>query len=993
MGDNCFEDGRNILTGLYFENAFYKEVEEYVKEIKPCTYMFVAIDIEHFRFFNKLYGTAEGDKLLKYVAFCLEKMCKDNGGVAGYMGLDNYAVLMPNNDELLKQLKSDIAQGVRKLNNAAGFLPAFGVFVVDDITMTAAAMYERATIALSYVFGNYANRVCYFSDDMISKIEEELVLLAEIQEGLDKEEFTFFVQPQCDISTGKIVGGESLVRWKHGEKGLVPPGVFIPVLEKNGFIADLDKYVWEKVCQWLRDWMNRGYKPVPISLNVSRIDIFTMDVVAYLKELLDKYEIPPKFLKVEITESAYAESDDKIIRTVKQLRDSSFLVMMDDFGSGYSSLNMLKSVSVDVLKIDMCFLDIDENEEEKGIGILESVVNMARQMKIPIIVEGVETKKQEDFLLKMGCRYMQGYFYYRPLPIDKFEELISDERNVDYEGIWCKQVEQMHVREFLDTNLFNDTMVNNIIGPSAFYEMYDNKIEITRVNEEYYKLAGIKSGKEADSYKKFWNHVRDDDRQLLFSIFEQAYSNPANGAEGYIHYVRIDGEVLWVHIKVFFLRVRDNRKIFYSSLRDVSFLQEKKHEESLATYSVEELSDEKIRRMEKYYGALPCGYSIGRVFTDEDDRPYNYEILYANKEMSRISGGDIGRLRYLGQRAFEASKAEMLQKAYRAAYFGEVLDYYVYSSISCRYLQFTFSQYEYGYTCCMMRDVTHTHIYEDALKNILYAYEEVYFVHLQDNYCRMLYPDENHLLERGNYEEVINRHFAMGKIARYDEENVRRFLSIDHLKVHLSTKDVAEYKYKRCTDGVREEWCQATFTISERVDKVPKIAILTIRSIETLMRENEEYRHQAMAKALSSMSDGFFIYDAMGDEEILYANPTVLKIFGCSTMAEFKEYIGNSFRGMVYKDDLGRVETEIAEQIKNSERKMDYIKYRIMRKDGELRWLDDCGHLEDSGECGEGCRQFYVFISDITDTITEREKNKLITQSSHYNTIWRENLS
>ncbi len=832
-------DVSSLLTGLYPKTTFFQKVEEYVKKVKPCTHMLVAIDIEHFRFFNKLYGTEEGDKLLKHVAVCLENVCKLNGGVAGYAGLDNYMVLMPNKDALLLQLKSDIAEGVRKLNNAAGFLPAFGVYVIDDVKVTAATMYERATIALSYVFGNYANRVCYFSTEMVSKIEEELMLLSEIQEGLDNDEFTFYIQPQCDISTGKIVGGESLVRWNHREKGLIPPGIFIPVLEKNGFIADLDKYVWESVCRWLRDWMNRGYKPVPISINVSRSDIFTVDVVAFLKELLDKYEIPPKFLKIEITESAYAENDDKIITTVKQLRDASLIVMMDDFGSGYSSLNMLKSVAVDVLKIDMCFLDIDENEEEKGIGILESVINMARQMKIPIIVEGVETKKQEDFLLKMGCRYMQGYFYFKPMPIEKFEELISDERNVDYEGIWCKQVEQMHVREFLDTNLFNDTMVNNIIGPSAFYEMYDNKIEITRVNEEYYKLAGIKSGKEADSYKKFWNHVRDDDRQVLFSIFEQAHDNPASGAEGYVHYVRADEQVLWVHMKVFFLREKGNHKIFYSSLRDVSFLQEKKHEENKTLYVTEDLSEKQISNMDKYYGTLPCGYSIGKVMLDVNNKPYEYEIVYANREMAKVSGGDIGRLRYLGQRAFESSAKVMLEKVYRAAYFGEVSDHYAYSNITCRYLQFTFSQYEYGYVSCMMRDITHTHIYENALSNILYSYKEVFFVHLQDNYCRMIYPDENHLLERGNYEQLINRHFEMGKIAKYDEANVRRFFSLEHLKTYLAAKDVAEYKYKRCIEGIGEEWCQAAFTISERVDKVPKTAILTIRSIESIMRENE----------------------------------------------------------------------------------------------------------------------------------------------------------
>ncbi|MBQ2802756.1 MAG: EAL domain-containing protein, partial [Lachnospiraceae bacterium] len=327
------------LTGLYFSRMFFQKAGEFLVETKPGSYCMVAIDLEHFRLFNKLYGREEGDKLLIQIADVLKAFRKANGGVVGYMGGDNYGVVMPYHSELLKQLNEEIKTEIGKWNNTVGFLPALGIYVIDEPSISAATMYDRATIALSHVIGNYVNRICEYSQDMEEKVEEEIKLLSEIQVALEKEEFTFFVQPQCDIASGKIVGGESLVRWQHSTKGMISPGIFVPVLEKNGFIADLDRYVWKKVCQWLRSWIDKGYQPVPISINVSRIDIFSMDVPAYLTELLQIYDLPAKLLKVEITESAYAESNDKIIRAVKQLRDADFLVMMDDFGSGYSSLN------------------------------------------------------------------------------------------------------------------------------------------------------------------------------------------------------------------------------------------------------------------------------------------------------------------------------------------------------------------------------------------------------------------------------------------------------------------------------------------------------------------------------------------------------------------------------------------------------------------------------------------------------------------------------
>lgn len=248
----------------------------------------------------------------------------------------------------------------------------------------------------------------------------------------------------------------------------------------------------------------------------------------------------------------------------------------------------------------------------------------------------------------------------------------------------------------------------------------------------------------------------------------------------------------------------------------------------------------------------------------------------------------------------------------------------------------------------------------------------------------MIYPDENHILERGNYSEIVNRHFANGKILKYEENNVREFLDIERLRRALAVEDMVEYKYRRSVDGRGEEWCLVNFSVSEREDGKPKSAILTIRSIESLMREQQEKRHQHMAESLANMSDGFFIYSAIGSEKVLFVNPPIISMYGCKTLEEFREYVGNSFRGMVHPEDLERVEYEIKDQIRNSEKKMDYIRYRIIRKDGEVRWVDDCGHLEES-TLEDGTKIFYVFLRDITDEITEMQKVRLLKLNELYN--------
>ena len=972
------------LTGLHYMRSFMNAARIFLEGVQPGAYAMAAIDIEHFRMINTFCGRDKGDELLVFISDCLKRNMKEHGGVAGHFNGDDFCIIMPFKLELFRAIWDEIAARMGQQSGIAHSLPAIGIYTLDDLAIEPEIMYDRATMALSYALGSHMNRIRIYDPSMENSLEREWQILSDVKAALENDEFTFYAQPQYDITTRKIVGAEALVRWIHYGK-LISPGTFIPVLEKNQSVTALDQAVWTKVVAWLQSWIRKGYRPVPISINISRLDILSIDVPEYLVSLTDTYQVPKKYIKCEITESAYAEDGQQVKETAKRLQEAGFQVMMDDFGSGYSSLNTLKSMDVDVLKIDMCFLEMSIEEEQKGIGILESVVNMARLLGIPIILEGVENQRQENFMRNMGCRYAQGYYYYQPLPVNQFENLLADERNLDFAGMSVKQVEAIHTREFIDGNLFTDTMVNNILGAAAFYDVYENRIEITRVNEQYFQLVGMDVNDKQNYDKKLWDHVRDDDRPQLFALFEQAYERRPGCAEGYVHFLRLDGKMLWVFLKVFFLREKNGHKMFYCSLVDVTAFREKESQTVPDFRESSEFTDQEQEKLEHYYGSIPCGFGLAKIILDSSGAPTDYDIIYINREMAKTCGGDVRLLRHLILRAFRDDQKELFTKAYQAAYKGETLTHYVYSSVSSHYLQLTLYQHEYGYAACLMRDVTHMQIHEGALNSMVLAYREVYFLHLKDNYCRMIYPDANGLMERGNYEAVVDRHFGTGKIIKYDEKNVRSFLSLDNLKSTLMNQDSTEYRYRRSAKdyGIEDEWCLTSVTISEREKGTPKTAVITIRSIDTIIKDEEDKRHLRMAQSLANMSDGFFIYRAIDDERILYANPAIMTIFGCSTMDEFMELVDGSFRGLAHPDDLDRVEWEIQDQIRRSNENMDYVQYRITRKDGKIRWLDDCGHLENS-EWGEEHRLFYVFVKDITDEITDIQKEKLLNSNQFY---------
>jgi len=284
---------------------------------------------------------------------------------------------------------------------------------------------------------------------------ESAELVRRTQKGMDRGEFFFELQPQYRDLDEKIVGVEALMRWRDPEKGILYPGAFIPMLEESGYITALDCHVWELVCRWIASLRRRGIHPVPVSINVSRVDIESIDVTSYIRYLINKYEIPAQMIKVEITESAYAHNKSRVNSTVHELQKTGISVLMDDFGSGYSSLNALRDLNFDMIKLD-CAFNEDLANTERGDRILENVKRMAVGMNLPVVVEGVETRGQLEHLKAMGYTYVQGYVYSKPTTVDAIEQILMDGTAVSYDGIQM-QADIMY-RELLENRRVNSKL-------------------------------------------------------------------------------------------------------------------------------------------------------------------------------------------------------------------------------------------------------------------------------------------------------------------------------------------------------------------------------------------------------------------------------------------------------------------------------------------------------------------------------------------------------
>ena len=415
-----YRASHDILTGLLNKEQFYIETAKLIKENRDVKYCLVCSNIKDFKFVNELFGIEKGNEILKKQAEYMKNFIGEDS-LAARLHADRFAMCMPRirfDEDLINEAITGIQEAFK---NSSFHMHIFvGVYDIHDVEERVSIMCDKANLASETIKNEYKSSVAYYTEHLLEKSIEERKIIGEFDRALDNEEFVMFLQPQVDVS-GKPFGSEALVRWQHPDKGLLAPGVFIDVLEKTGFVYRLDRYMWDKAVKQLAEWKKRGINDYHISVNISTKDFYLIDVYETFVGLVEKYDIDPKLLKLEITETALMSDFNKNMVIIKRLQKYGFDIEIDDFGSGYSSLNMLKDISADVLKIDMGFLRASENEV-KGQDILESIIGLANKLGMRVITEGVEKKTQVDMLYDMGCKMFQGYYFSKPIPVDEFEK-------------------------------------------------------------------------------------------------------------------------------------------------------------------------------------------------------------------------------------------------------------------------------------------------------------------------------------------------------------------------------------------------------------------------------------------------------------------------------------------------------------------------------------------------------------------------------------------
>jgi diguanylate cyclase len=415
-----YRASHDTLTGLLNKEQFYIETAKLIKENRDVKYCLVCSNIKDFKFVNELFGIEKGNEILKKQAEYMKNIIGEDS-LAARLHADRFAICMPRirfDEDLINEAITGIQEAFK--NSSLHMHIFVGVYDIHDVQERVSIMCDKANLASETIKNEYKSSVAYYTEHLLEKSIEERKIIGEFDRALDNEEFVMFLQPQVDVS-GKPFGSEALVRWQHPDKGLLAPGVFIDVLEKTGFVYRLDRYMWDKAVKQLAEWKKRGINDYHISVNISTKDFYLIDVYETFVGLVEKYDIDPKLLKLEITETALMSDFNKNMVIIKRLQKYGFDIEIDDFGSGYSSLNMLKDISADVLKIDMGFLRASENEV-KGQDILESIIGLANKLGMRVITEGVEKKTQVDMLYDMGCKMFQGYYFSKPIPVDEFEK-------------------------------------------------------------------------------------------------------------------------------------------------------------------------------------------------------------------------------------------------------------------------------------------------------------------------------------------------------------------------------------------------------------------------------------------------------------------------------------------------------------------------------------------------------------------------------------------
>ena len=421
---NLFQKDRT--TGLLSKEYFCQQAEKILRSNPDKTYDIICSDVENFKLINDAFGMQGGNKVLKTMGGICQKSTDTLGGICSRFHADQFVSMIEHTEGYSDELYEALTAETREKCGISNIVIKWGIYQTGDRKISVEQMYDWALQGARSIKGQYGRYYAFYDDKLRSEMLRDQAILDCMEEALEQGQFQVKLQPKYKAAGGLFTDAEALVRWCHPEWGMQSPAVFIPLFERNGFITKLDQCVWEKVCQLMQQWDKEGLEPVNISINVSRADVYNVNLVDTLLDLVKRYNIAPKRLHLEITESVYTESPEDIIQNVTRLREKGFVVEMDDFGSGYSSLNMLNRMPMDILKLDMQFIRT-EMEMPESRRTLRYIIGLAHWLNLSVVAEGVETKEQLEHLRNLGCDYIQGYYLAKPMDPADFEALLRQQ--------------------------------------------------------------------------------------------------------------------------------------------------------------------------------------------------------------------------------------------------------------------------------------------------------------------------------------------------------------------------------------------------------------------------------------------------------------------------------------------------------------------------------------------------------------------------------------
>lgn len=417
------------LTNLYSRNFFFQFALQYDRFYPDTDMDAVVIDINRFHLLNELYGRNVCDRLLAAIGDMINNIISGSKGVAGRVSSDTFYVYIEHREDYSQLLENSVSE-LSQMLDIGKLSIRMGVYENADHSISIEQRFDRAMLACTKMRSTYSSSLCMYDTAMHEKELYSEKLMMDMDKALEEKQFIVYYQPKFNIKGDKpvLTSAEALIRWKHPEHGMISPGTFIPLFEQNVLIQKLDRFVWNEAAAQIKRWKEVYGRTIPVSVNVSRIDIYDPELLNELIEITSKNGLTPHEYLLEVTESAYTDNSEQIIDTVSKLREAGFRIEMDDFGSGYSSLNMLSDLPIDALKLDMRFIK-NICTKEKDCRMVELVLEIANFLGVPVVAEGVETEEQYLLLKKLGTDIIQGYYFSKPVPPEEFSLLIEKEQN------------------------------------------------------------------------------------------------------------------------------------------------------------------------------------------------------------------------------------------------------------------------------------------------------------------------------------------------------------------------------------------------------------------------------------------------------------------------------------------------------------------------------------------------------------------------------------